>query len=669
MRRKGGLKPAPEALLFLISFAVLFFELFCIRWISSTVAYVGLFSNLILLAAFLGIGLGFLSAKNSLRLIDYFPPFLFFLVFGLASGVVSTTFYSRALLDHTVSLVSKGGGGLAMDPSLVLLAIFAFVAAMFATLSQEMGRLFPLLPPLRAYSVNVAGSIAGLAAFSAMSLMSLGPMAWLAAFLAAFLAFRLLLGDLGVFAVNFIVFVPVAAACVWVVSYGLQDTGYEVHWSPYYKVERVGDTIFVNRIGHQTIRSPPDMETVQYPPRYVTNRSFGDVLIIGSGTGTDTAAALYFGAERVDAVEIDPAIIELGRLRHPARPYQAPGVTVINDDARSYLSKTGKKYDLIVYGLTDSVAALSAYGSLRLESYLYTVEAFAEARRHLKDGGMLVTGNYYPERWYADKLDAILAEAFGEAPKTIMLAPKGEEWGETIGVMTFSGPGAAGMKAAGDFAPGGEAAASTDDWPFFYLRTPSIPAFYLKGMLLIGFFSAAAYWAASRLQGGGLSRRFFFMGAAFMLLEAKSVVNLSLLFGATWLVNALAFAAVLISILAAVHVSGRWGVRDLRPWYAALIALLALNYLVPLSVFLVEGPLVRYVLSSLFLFSPVFAANVIFAASFRDSKETQADFASNLFGSLAGGFAEYLSLIFGYRSLALLAAAFYALAFAPKSAD
>src|SRR2546428_10800855 len=57
---------------FLISFTMLFFELFCIRWIPSYVRYLSYFNNFILLASFLGIGLGMLSARRERF---WFPPF------------------------------------------------------------------------------------------------------------------------------------------------------------------------------------------------------------------------------------------------------------------------------------------------------------------------------------------------------------------------------------------------------------------------------------------------------------------------------------------------------------------------------------------------------------------------------------------------------------------
>ena len=75
-------------------------------------------------------------------------------------------------------------------------------------------------------------------------------------------------------------------------------------------------------------------------PYTVFGDTFENVLILGAGSGTDVAAALKHGAKHVDAVEIDPTIIRLGRELHPDRPYHDPRVTVINDDARHFLRTT-----------------------------------------------------------------------------------------------------------------------------------------------------------------------------------------------------------------------------------------------------------------------------------------------------------------------------------------
>jgi hypothetical protein len=156
----------------------------------------------------------------------------------------------------------------------------------------------------------------------------------------------------------------------------------------------------------------------------------------------------------------------------------------------------------------------------------------------------------------------------------------------------------------------------------------------------------------------------FFLGAAFMLLESRSLVTFSLLFGSTWLVNSLVFFAILCSVMLAVFLSSRFpGIRPSLPLYGVLVATLLLAYFVPQEWFLSIDVLpVRYALASLVAFLPVFVANLVFAGSFKGTGMTASiAFASNLIGIMVGGALEYASLLIGYRNLLLIVILFYVL--------
>jgi spermidine synthase len=144
--------------------------------------------------------------------------------------------------------------------------------------------------------------------------------------------------------------------------------------------------------------------------------TFQDVLVLGAGSGTDVAAALKHGARHVDAVEIDPVIMRLGRTYHPDRPYADPRVTQINDDARHFLRTTDKKYDLVVFALIDSLTMQSSFSGVRLESYMFTEESFRAVRDRLSPNGLLIVYNYFREPWLVDRLANIAAAAFNAEP-------------------------------------------------------------------------------------------------------------------------------------------------------------------------------------------------------------------------------------------------------------
>ena len=148
----------------------------------------------------------------------------------------------------------------------------------------------------------------------------------------------------------------------------------------------------------------------------------------------------------------------------------------------------------------------------------------------------------------------------------------------------------------------------------------------------------------------------FFMGAAFMLLETKNIVQFALLFGTTWFVNALVTAGVLVAVLAAVEVSRHVVVRRPALLYAALLAALIVAWAVPPSSLLSLSPLPRFVVAVIIAFAPIFLANMVFAQRFRGTADSGTAFGANLLGAMLGGVLEYASLIVGYRWLLVFVA-------------
>src|SRR5208337_1383404 len=143
-------------------------------------------------------------------------------------------------------------------------------------------------------------------------------------------------------------------------------------------------------------------------------------------------------------------------------------------------------------------------------------------------------------------------------------------------------------------------------------------------------------------SGSGLrfNGRMFFLGAAFMLLETKAVVQLALLFGSTWIVNSMVFFTVLVLILLANLFVLKSAPTRLVWHYAGLFAILAVATAVPLNAFLSGGVLLRYVVPCVLALGPMFFAGVIFAKTFRDSPDPDMAFGSNIAGAVLGGLSE-----------------------------
>ena len=654
LRAGDGLVTSPRVRLLLASFLMLFVELALIRWTASNNFHLAYATNFVLLASFLGIGLGFLLVKRERDLFPLAPILLAGLVlFILAFPVSVGSLAGKGRLD--------GALGLPALPSWVSLPIvFVLATAILASITQEVGRTFSRFAPLEAYRIDVLGSITGIAAFALLSWFQLPPLAW---GIVVALVFSALLGSR-------LKLLPIGALAIVVMLLGIQSLLPLYSWSPYYKVRtgepntgKEGLSVSVNNIPHQTAYSVADLRQIApfyfFPYKHLDADRLDDVLIIGSGTGNDVAVALSQGAKHIDAVEIDPVLQRLGRDNHPDRPYADPRVTVHINDGRAYLEQTSKKYDLVILALTDSLTIVSGQSSLRLENYLFTQDAMTTVRERLKPDGAFSMYNYY-ETWLLERYGGTLEDVY-DGPICVETA---QELGARIqAVLTVRNTGEV-SNCQQTFEGREQLTAATDDHPFPYLLTRTIPMFYIITVgLILAFALVAVRWAAGPLKGMRPYADLFFMGVAFLLLETKNVVQFALLFGTTWFVNAAVFAGVLLSVLAAIELARR--VRLPRPWvlYLALLAALAVSWLVPGSALLDLSVPLRFLAGTALAFTPIFLANLVFAQRFKDTSSSTVAFAANLLGAVLGGVLEYAALLYGYRSLLILAAVLYGLAF------
>jgi SAM-dependent methyltransferase len=668
--------------LLLASALMLFLELALIRWLGANVVHLGYFSNIVLLGSFLGVGLGFLRARAGRRPPVYFPVVLTALV----------------VLVHLVPVtVERGGGDLVYFTSLsasgppvwvTLPAVFLGVAVVMAGPGELVAACFPLLERLEAYRYDLIGSLAGIAAFGLLSFLRAPSVVWglVVAVLTGVLLAPASLRPLGLPTV----LVPaVLTGLVGVLA--LESLTPGVSWSPYYKVttgdHRVGDLpvvgVSVNGIPHQNISAlePRLVSEPSYALPYlrVPRTGAGDTLVIGAGNGVDVDLALQRGATSVDAVDIDPRLLELGRELNPGRPYDDPRVNVHVDDGRAWLERTDRTYDTVILALPDSLTLVAGSGQVRLESYLFTAEALRAARDRVRPGGVFAMYNSYREPWLIDRYAATVEQAFGHAPcidlvgdgtHAVMVAAVDAAQQRCSTPQPGARPVGSALAAAGDTsaAPG----PVTDERPFPYLRTPSVPSRYL--LVLLGILLVSVL--AVRLAGARPARLrpyldLALLGAAFLLLETRGVTRFALLFGTTWLVNALVFAGVLVGVLVAVEITRRLPRPPSRVvGYALLAASLALTAAVPTAALLQLPVPARLAVAVAVTFAPIIAANIVFAARFAGTVDPTAAFAANLLGAMVGGCLEYLALLTGYPALVGVAALLYLGAFllAPRAA-
>jgi SAM-dependent methyltransferase len=715
--------------LFITGFLVLFLELSCIRWFAANVVFLQFFTNVVLLACFLGMSCGCLAARQRRNWLNAFPVQALAAVLGAGAMLAAYYLWNGLTIDvgHQTSPQEVFFGTEYRSPDiskftvpidLIVAVFFVAIAFLFVGLGQVLGRAFDAYPDrVMGYTLNIGGSLAGTAGFSLLSLVQAPPAVWFAicAVGVAFLLWRS--GGLNwprATALLALPFAVSAPAIQWAHSH------HQTFWSPYYSVEYSPKNlgISVNNIGHQEM-APFASGGSSYSLIHLLERDLGgppfkDVLIIGAGSGNDVDHALRYGVSHVDAVEIDPVIQGLGVARNPDHPYDDPRVARHIDDGRHFLRTTDRQYDLVVYALVDSLILHSGYANIRLESYLFTRQALVDIKSRLKPGGVFVTYNYFRQGWVVQRVAAMAQGVFGCKPIVISLPyrdtlPASSPAGFTMIIAGCNPRISAAFAQDKTFwlnrlpalnrdingfavrpetlptadrtdwqriAPtriidtAGAPRFATDDWPFLYLHGAMIPDLSIRSMIVLGVLGLGmVYLFLPKTKGriGRFDGRMFFLGAAFMLLETKAVVQLALLFGSTWVVNsAVFFTALTLVLLANLYVL-RAPPRRLLWHYVGLLGLMGAAIAIPVEVFLGGGVLWRYAVPSVLALGPMFFAGVIFAKAFKDSPDPDMAFGANIAGSVVGGLAESFSMLLGFRYLLLLAVALYLLSawFAP----
>jgi SAM-dependent methyltransferase len=706
--------------LFLVGFLVLFLELACIRWLAFSVIFLQFFTNVVLIASFLGMSCGCLAARSKRDWLRIFPWLT--LVTVVAALAIRTIYqcWSGLAIDvgHQASPQVVFFGTEYRNPDVaqftvpvefIVAVFFILIALMFVGLGQVLGRAFDAYPNrVMGYTWNIGGSLAGIVGFSVLSFLQAPPLVWFAVACAGI--GYLLYQDRALTWRRTLALIALLIG-VTVPSLAGDYLGYETRWSPYYAVVRKDNSITVNTIDHQAMvpfdKAGGIYSVIHLLQRHSGGKPFQDVLIIGAGSGNDIDHALRFEVNRIDAVEIDPVIQDIGIRKNVDHPYQDPRTLRHLDDGRHFLRTTDHKYDLVIYALVDSLILHSSYASIRLESYLFTEQAFADIKRVLQPDGVFVTYNYFRQGWIVERVAAMAESVWGCKPIVLSLPhletlKSSDRAGFTMVIATCNPAIAEAFKQHGAFwlnsvppknigfdgftvqpdllpqelranwlriAPTalvhdeGTPLAASDDWPFLYLRGRTIPNLTIRSMLMLGTLGVALVYiflpkGTGRLQ---IHSRFFCLGAAFMLLETRAVVQLALLFGSTWLVNSLVFFTVLIMILLANFYVLKTKNVPMAWHYAGLLIFLGIGVLTPIDAFLGGGLFWHYAIPCMLALGPMFFSGVIFARSFRDVADPDMAFGSNVAGSVVGGLSESFSMLIGFRYLLLLAILLYVL--------
>lgn len=669
-------KYADAAILFSAALS-LFLELGIIRWQSSIFPFFAFYKNFSLLACFVGLGLGYaLAARDRIPLVIVLPllawqfTFMPIVRYGKGLHLLTIPFREQLTMGFSVGTLSH-----ILFLYGLLTIVFLISALTFMPVGQLCGRLMERRGKLRAYGLNLLGSLLGVLLMLVASFLWTPPLAWFALCFFAILLFTLRTPSLMIAGFSF------TAVCTIALAWPVNPLWNRVY-SPYQLLEigRDEDTglTMINAAGHyyQRIYDFSDAQSTRwskirgyYDFPYKAHPTLANVAVVGAGTGNDVAAALRSGARHVEAIEIDPAIQLTGQLSHPEKPYGDARVHAVINDARSFLRTTEQTFDLVVYGLLDSHTLLSQGSSVRLDSFVYTVEGLREARARLKSDGVLSLSFSVLSPALGRKIYLMLQQAFDGRPPACVEA--GYD-GSIIFLESNDGKWALPPKLVADagftdktvfYADSSlHADVSTDDWPFFYMPQRIYPVSYLImvfQILVLSLLVAVNYFP-ERPKFSHLS--FFFLGAGFMLIETKGITEMGLTFGNTWQVIGIVIAGILTMAFLGNCVVQWLNIKRPSAPYFFLFAALAVGWYVARSGGFASTPLGRLE-TSIVLTLPLLFSGIVFSTLLSSKGQVSGMIAMNLLGAICGGLLEYNSMYFGFRFLYLVAMGCYLLAF------
>jgi len=597
--------------LLLASFLTLFAELAFIRWIAVEFRVFAYFKNLALLLCFVGFGLGCALARRPVRWRVGITA-----LFGLLL-VIRLPWQKGRVLEG----LSQSLGGAAdveiwatgnvwnwarfLSAAVLAAILFLFLVWIFVPLGQIVSRQMDLAKrPLSAYSWNLFGSLAGILIFLVVSRLMLPPAFWLGAVLVCFALLQENVKDQKLVLALVVPLVLLLHDSSDRDRYGIWTPYQQITYSRFYASN--GDFssgyVWVNHTGYQSIvnlsegflkrhphllKEAVDENPYNLPFRFA--KPSASVLIVGSGTGDDVAGALRNNSSLVDAVDIDPAIVALGRREHPEHPYDSPKVFVHVTDARAFLKRSPRHYDLALFGLLDSHTQFSDYSNMRIDNFVYTEESFQEAKNRLNPDGVLFVKFQINHPWMGTRIAEMLQQTFGKTP-VVFMGESSYSSPATCFVISPSGRVEEALVSDSRLArfvkqnalnplAEGHLPMTTDDWPYLYQKGRWIPRTYFSLGVLVMLVGLALYLQIPEARHHPPSLFFFSMGAGFLLLETQVISRLALYFGTTWQVNGIVIAALLTALLSANMLIERSGDSIPRPWIVTgLLAGLVLAY-------------------------------------------------------------------------------------------
>jgi len=681
----------------------LFLELSIIRIHSSYLHFFSFLKNISLISCFLGLGVGYSLKNFKLYSLNWiFPLFALqiIMLFFLNQTPVATILINPIAEQLTMGQDTARGISHLLLIYIFIVFIYLLNAMCFVPIGHLISKLMSNVESLTAYGLNLVGSFLGILFFVLLSFLLTPPVVWI---LVSFLVFlfitknsfqKNLLSTICVLLLTIILTMDLEKP----LSFSELKEKKQTIYSPYQNItiEHIAsplnpviiqsshlffqailnlseDLTFKNdmdvheskRIMGHSIHIDHEREFYELP-YLIFNKKPEKILIVGSGAGNDVAAANRFNIQHIDAVEIDPVIADVGAKYHPEFPYDNEKVNLIINDARSFIKDTKNKYDAIIYGLLDSQTNLSSKGGIRLDSYVYTVEAFIESKNKLNENGFIYLSFFVqtPELGY--KIFKMLEKSFGYKPLVLKSEVNDRYvFVTTKNKMNLNFEKLKYFKKYEVFNKENlfKIDLSYDDWPFIYMPSKVYPITYLSIVFLLLISSIFFINKITKIKSNKFSFTCFFLGAGFMLIETKSITETAKIFGSTWLVTSIVISAILLmAFIANYLVIKRIKISSFQTYFLLFLSLL-LGYYFPTYGFeLIQKDIVKVVLPVILALPILFSGLAFSKELFKLNSVSQA-LSSNILGAMFGGFLEYNSMYFGLSFLYVIAGFLYLSAF------
>ncbi len=660
----------PKLNLLLWSLMGIFSQLAFVRMFTTFAGGTAYYGNMFLLVGIISLAGGFFAPRLSRHLV-LLP---YFILIAFLSTLWISTFnliphISGEFLWSTIANVYPRPADFDLQLAIIILSL-TIIPVLVLIGSQQAYYLLSFSQGFVGYLVMALGGVIGAVLFSLQN-QFLPAFTWLVFFWVGILLLLLIQAKNSLFQ-KLIYISPL----IFFLVLGVLVSSYH-YWSPYQRIDLVNakdnnqihilaNGFFLSSVSTEHIAESPRKNRILQSKVFKCIGPEDEVLVLGSCGGTnDVREALYAGAKKVTAVEIDPCFVQIGNTIDPDKSYRNSRVKTVIGDARRFLLTDDGKYDTIYMAFLDSQTNASNKARFRLDSFLYTSEGIDLVLSHLKADGLLYINFATGTFWIRNRIFQLLENS----SKNIVRVFQRQSGIQTLYVVSKQNLDLDYLKdiyneTTSRFKASKRSLIPTDDWPFLYCQHKRIPQEHFRLLVIMFILMAAILSICQNIEGADkavssqtkaapmLLAYAFFSGAAFFFIELRTISALTPILGSSYLSQAMVIIAVIISSFLG-NLSASF---KLKPNITAVWLLLFVSLALVFQATGLFHPLKGNILPSVGLYVIVFILPTFIAGHLYlhyllgHSAGTVLNMQKwNFFGGALGGLGEVTAIYFGFQ--------------------